>query len=64
MGRTNLGRSNRAQKGATNNSRINMHTERDKKFSHNYLAKEKTCVYMGEATYFGWQGKQVPPELG
>jgi hypothetical protein len=25
------------EKGATNDSQINMHTERDKKFPHNYL---------------------------
>jgi hypothetical protein len=37
-----------------------MHTERDKKFPHNYLAQEKTGVYMGEATYSGWQGEAGP----
>jgi hypothetical protein len=37
-----------------------MHTERDKKFSYNYLAYEKTDMYMGVATHSGWQGEADP----
>jgi hypothetical protein len=50
----------KVQRGATSDSRIKMHIEREKKFPYNYLAEEKTCLYMGEATYSGWQGEADP----
>jgi hypothetical protein len=37
-----------------------MHPELDKKFSYNYLAYEKTCLYMAVATHSRWQGEVGP----
>jgi hypothetical protein len=45
------------QRGATSVLRINMHTERDRKSPYNYLAWEKTGMYMGVATHSRRRGR-------
>jgi hypothetical protein len=54
----------KVQRGAASDLRINMHTEQDKKFPYNYLAWEKTCLYMGVVTHSDWQGEAGPIRAG